>query len=166
MEIADIMPDNGEFHLPHFQKQEVYPVYGLQLSWRYPREKFSSLLYLLSIWKEHCSHIKCRKSPHFQNSAHCRRMRVDIRTVVKENMLSTEFFRQQELHQEFIAAERQSYRVKSELDKGHTSKYLTIAVDSVDQSKVANSHECATRIRLRMNLIGVIEHAPIHHLRM
>lgn len=171
IKIDDSIPENGEFQLPNFQTQEGYAVYSLEFSRIYSRENPSSLSYFISLWIDHCGHIKFGRSPRFQKFADCDRLRVAIRTTVNENMPSMEFIPHQRLHHEFILRKRCVYRVNTELAKDHAFISLSIILDGADQSSLALPRS-VTRTKehrghgIGIYLTGFIEHAPIHHLRM
>lgn len=61
MKLADSMTDNGKFHLPNFQSQEVCSMYRLDFSRLYPLETLGYPSYFLSVSNKQCSHIQCRR---------------------------------------------------------------------------------------------------------
>lgn len=171
MKAVASIPDNRELNLPHFQKQEVYAFYRLYLNRLYLLENPSSMSYFYSIWNEYCSHIKCRKSPRLQKCPQYERLSVVIRTAFNENMTSMQFFRQQKLDHEFIACERRGQSVNTDLSKDQPFKYLSISVDGVYQSRFALPRFVTPMKDQRghglcIHLIGVIQRASIHHLRL
>lgn len=86
-------------------------------------------------------------------------------------MRITESVLQRKLLQDLIARERREYSVQTELAKDKTSKHLSISVDGAHQSKLALPRFVSPTKEelvpvLHKHLICVIEHTPIHHLRL
>ncbi len=159
---SERMPDKNEYHLPFFQKREVYSHFLSEFKRLYKSEP-PSPHYFLTVWKSNCRHIKVRRSSRFTVCDTCEQLRATLReTVLKGGDTSALKARTRE-HLKMVSDERMEYQMKRDRTRLEPSSYCSVIVDGADQSSYGLPH-FTTKTKstkgesLKVHLIGALEH--------
>lgn len=161
---GDMMPDNNEYHLPFYKKNEVYDEFKSDFKFLYPSRPIPSYPYFVTVWNDHCSFIKVRKFRRFAKCTTCEDLRTAIKQAIREKRSTKELVEQKRAHLSFIARERLEYKKKRDMSKQESSRYLSLIIDGADQSAFGLPHftvktKSQTGHAIKVRLIGILEHA-------
>lgn len=165
------MPDTDEFHLPFFEKTQVYQIFKKQYSIIYPTQQVPTYSYFTAIWKTKCSNVKVRKSSRFSICSTCERLRSSLERAITDGLSTEDLKREKFSHNRFIERERLEYRNKCEEASLNPEKYISLVIDGADQSKFSLPHFMTPTKEerghgLAVHLIGVLRHLPVNKLHL
>ena len=170
-DVAEVMPDSSEVHLPLFRKEDVHSLFVRDFSKLYPTLQPPSLSYFYVIWQEYRFNVKVRKRSRFTKCTKCEQLRSAMEAALIKNQPTDDIRSEQMNHLEFVACERREYMKKVELAILRPAKYLSAIIDGADQHDFSLPH-FVTKIKeargngMRTHLIGALRHSSNKALRL
>jgi len=160
---SEKMPDKIEYHLPFFQKREVYSHFINEYKKLYKSQP-PSPHYFLTVWKTACGQIKVRKSSRFTVCDTCEQIRAAMKDAVLKGGDTRELKARKREHLKMVSDERMEYQKKRDRTRLEPSVYCSVIVDGADQSAYGLPHfttktkDTSKGRGLKVHLIGALEH--------
>lgn len=167
---GDSMPDRHEYHLPYFQKIQVYEAF-LEEHKKIHTTSPPSLSYFYRTWRSSVPEIKIRKVHRFTVCHECETIRAGLKSAGTDQRISAPLLSRKRLHDSFIAKERQEYTQKRDRAKLYPNEFVSLIVDGADQTSFGLPHfTFATKNTvghaIKVKLIGVLDHGNVNHLSL
>lgn len=159
---GNTMPDTQQVHLPFYDKQDVYKLFCDQYR-ALEQTAPPQLTYFYSVWKRYAGHIKVRTVTRFAKCTICESFKDEMQRAARTAKLVTKVQQDRQAHYDFIASERQAYKMNQDNAALNPSEYMSLAIDGADQSAFGLPHFVTvtkdTRGHsLKVKLIGILQH--------
>lgn len=164
------MPDTPEVHLPFYDKKEVYKLFCDQFK-VLEQTPPPTMAYFYATWKDSVSHIKVRTVTRFAKCGICEAFKDEMKRAARSTTSMTQLQRDRKAHYDFIATERQAYKMNQDNAALNASQYMSIAIDGADQSAFGLPHFVTvtkdTRGHsIKVKLVGIVQHGRQKHISL
>ena len=112
---SERMSDKSEYHLPFFQKREVYAHFLTEFKRLYNTTP-PSPHYFLTTWKRHCNEIKVRKLSRFTICSTCEQIRSAMKETVLKGGDTSELKSRKRQNLKLVSDERMEFQKNIALD--------------------------------------------------
>lgn len=168
-DVADLMPDTNEQHLPYFRKREVYDAFSSEYKSLYGETNVPVYGYFIFVWRQLCPKIKVRKLRRFSKCTICEEIRAAIKEARANRQDTAHLKARKHVHIQSVMRERIEYRKNRERATISPCTCASFIIDGADQSAFGLPHFCTnvkstTGNAMKVRLIGALQHGSPNKL--